>query len=167
MLASVGYEHLTLEAVAREAGLYRRYINRTWRTKAELVRDALFEDVVAFTLPDTGALPTDLAELISQHVELTLRPEFLRGLPALQAEFRIDQELWHDTMAVHVQPPIDAFATLLARAVERGEIVSHPDPQIVLNTISGTVQQLAMLGLLDREGLVDHCVRLVVTGMVE
>ncbi|MEZ5168414.1 MAG: helix-turn-helix domain-containing protein [Acidimicrobiales bacterium] len=40
VLAAEGYDRLTLEAVATEAGLYRRYISRTWRSKAELVRDA-------------------------------------------------------------------------------------------------------------------------------
>jgi AcrR family transcriptional regulator len=167
VLAAEGYDRMTLEAVANEAGLYRRYINRTWRSKAELVRDALFEDVVAFTVPDTGGLASDLQLLISQHVDLTLRPEFLRGLPGLQAEFRLDADLWHDTMERHVQPPIDAFAEVLSRAAVRGEIGSHADPEIVLNTISGTVQQLALLGLLGRDGLVDHAVRLVLSGMVE
>ena len=167
VLAADGYGGMTFEAVAREAGLYRRYIGRTWRSKGELVRDALFGDVIDFRIPDTGDLTTDLQVLIEQHVDLTLRPEFLRGLPGLMVEFRIDRELWHDTVARHVQPANDAFARVLEAARSRGEIVDHTDPSIVLNTISGTVQQLAVLNLLDRDGLVAHAVALVTSGMVE
>jgi AcrR family transcriptional regulator len=167
ILAVEGYQHMTLEAVANRAGLYRRYISRTWSSKAELVRDALFEDVVAFRLPDSGSLDEDLRELIVQHVDLTLRPEFLRGLPALQGEFGTDPHLWHDTLTRHVRPPIEAFATVLSRAVSRGEIERHHRPEIVLATITGAVQQLAQLGILERDELVEHSVRLVIDGMVE
>ena len=78
VLVSTGYERMTLEAVAQEAGLYRRYINRTWSSKAELVRDALFDDVITFESPDLGDLRSDLRAVITQHVDLTLRPDFLR-----------------------------------------------------------------------------------------
>jgi AcrR family transcriptional regulator len=167
ILSVEGYERMTLEAVATEAGLYRRYISRTWRSKAELVRDALFEEVVAFRIPDTGSLETDLRELIAQHVELTLRPEFLRGLPGLQSEFSTDPEFWRETVNRHVRPPIDAFATVLSRARDRGEIERYLRPEVVLSTITGAVQQLAQLALLERDELVDHAVKLVVDAMVE
>jgi AcrR family transcriptional regulator len=167
ILAAEGYQHMTLEAVATRAGLYRRYINRTWRSKAELVRDALFEDVVAFRTPDTGSLEADLRELIAQHVDLTLRPEFLRGLPGLQGEFPTDPVLWQETLSRHVDPPIDAFATVLSRAVGRGEITGHRRPEIVLGTVTGAVQNLAQLGVLERDELVEHGVSLVIDAMVE
>lgn len=167
ILVAEGYEHMTLEAVASEAGLYRRYINRTWRSKAELVRDAIFEDVVEFRTPDTGSLCTDLRELISQHVELILRPEFLRGLPGLQSEFHVDRELWFETLSAYVQPPIDAFAIVLSRAVAGGEIDRHLPPEAVLSSLTGALQQLAQLKLLDRDALLDHGVRLVIDAMTD
>lgn len=167
LLAAGGYEQMTLEAVANEAGLYRRYLSRTWRSKAELVRDALFEDVVTFSVPDTGDLVEDLRDTVRQHVELILRPEFLRGLPALQESFRVDRELWDSTLERHVRPPAAAFARVLDAAVRRGEIVSHDPPEVVLNAMSGALQQLARLGLMTPEELVEHGVRLVLGSMVE
>lgn len=167
VLAEVGYERLTLEAVAREAGSYRRYLNRTWRSKAELVRDAVFEEVPAFATPDTGTLTGDLHALIGQHVDLTLRPEFLRAVPSLQAEFRIDPELWATTRRRHVAPAADGFDTVLTRAMARGEIAGHVGADLVVGTVSGTIQQLAGLGLLDRDGLVEHAVRVVARGLVD
>jgi len=167
LLASVGYEQMTLEAVANEAGLYRRYLSRTWRSKAELVRDALFEDVADFHVPDRGALDEDLRDIVRQHVELILRPEFLRGLPALQEAFRVDRELWTSTLLRHVEPPVAAFRQVLEAASGRGEIVGHLDAEVVLNTMSGALQQLARLGLMSPDELVEHGVRLVSGSMVE
>ena len=167
LLARVGYEQMTLEAVASEAGLYRRYLSRTWGSKAELVRDALFEDVIAFDVPDEGTLVEDLDALVRQHVELILRPEFLHGLPALQEAFRVEAGLWNSTMARHVGPPVDAFGRVLEAAVARGEIVGHLDPAVVLNSMTGALHYMARLELMTPEELVDHGVRLVTGSMVE
>lgn len=166
LLAKLGYEQMTLEAVAHRAGLYRRYLSRTWRSKAELVRDALFEDVVAFDIPDEGNLSDDLRGTVRQHVELILRPEFLRGLPALQEAFRVDRALWDTTMERYVRPPVDAFARVLDAARRRGEIVDHLDPAVVLNSMTGALQLLARLDLMAADELVEHGVRLVTGSMV-
>ncbi|MEZ5168415.1 MAG: hypothetical protein R2695_18780 [Acidimicrobiales bacterium] len=66
-----------------------------------------------------------------------------------------------------MRPLVDSFATLLERARHRGEISTYPDPAIVLNTVVGAVQQLALLGMLDRDELVAHGTRLVLSGMVD
>lgn len=166
VIARDGYADMTFEAVALEAGSYRKYISRTWQSKAELVRDALFEDVVDFDVPDTGDFEQDLQLLIRQHVELILRPEFLRGLVGLQEAFRVDATLWNETLVRHVEPPTAAFAAVLGAAVERGDIAGHAGAEVVLNSISGGVQQLARLGLLSAEELVDHAVAMVRHGMV-
>ncbi len=167
LLAGQGYEQMTLERVADEAGLYRRYISRTWGSKAELVRDALFEDVADFRVPDRGNLVDDLRDLVRQHVELILRPEFLRGLPALQEAFRVDRGLWTSTVERHVRPPVAAFASVLESAQRRGEIVGHLEAEVVLNTMTGALQQLANLNLMSPEQLVEHGIQLVVEAMVE
>jgi AcrR family transcriptional regulator len=167
LLAQVGYEQMTLEAVATEAGLYRRYLSRGWKSKAELVRDALFEDVVDFDVPDRGNLDDDLRDTVRQHVELILRPEFLRGLPALQEAFRIDRDLWTTTVERHVQPPVAAFHQVLEAARVRGEIAGYLDAEVVLNTMTGALQQLARLGQMTSEELVEHGVRLVLRSMVD
>ena len=167
LLAEVGYEQMTLEAVAHEAGLYRRYLSRTWGSKAELVRDALFEDVASFVVPDRGNLEDDMRDIVRQHVELILRPEFLRGLPALQEAFRTERGLWNSTVEQHIRPPVAAFSHVLDAAVRRGEIVGHLPPEVVLNTMTGALQQLARLGLMPPDALVEHGVALVLGAMVE
>ena len=166
VIARAGYSALTLEEVDQTAGLYRRYISRTWDSKAHLVRDALFDDVVTFHAPDTGSLRGDLRAVLAQHVDLTIRPDFLRGLPGLTAEFQRHPELFQDTLVSYVRPPVDAMAAVFERARRRGELDHAPDPAVVVSTISGAIQQLAVLGLLDRDELIGHAEAMVLGGLI-
>jgi len=164
IVAEVGYAGLTFEGVAQRAGLYRRYLHRSFGSKAELVRDALFADVPAFAVPDTGSLAGDLEEYVRQYAQLNLRPEMMHGLPSLQVELIADADLMADTFERYVRPPVDALTTLLSRSVDRGELSQMPAPDLVLGCIAGSIQQIALRGLLDEDDLVDFIVGLLTTG---
>lgn len=166
MLADVGYERLTFEAVAQRAGLYRRLINRSWGSKAELVRDALFNDVPLFTTPDTGTLEGDLELLLGQQADVMMRPEFMRGMPSLQVALQTDPDLWADTYTRHVQPLEHTLSLVLDRAEERGEIHDPPSAAVVLSFANGAMQQAGARGLLRRAELVDGVVRLLTQGVL-
>jgi AcrR family transcriptional regulator len=166
LLATEGYDALTMEAIAAESGLYRKYLHRTWPSKVALVRDAIFEDVADFVTPDLGEFVADVHALVTQHVDLVRRPEFLVGLSSVQTALRSDPDLWEDTVIRHVKPPEEAFARVLGRAVERGEISDHLPPSVILNTVSGALQQLARVGELSRDELINHGTALVTRAMV-
>ena len=64
LLAEVGYEELTVEAVARRAGVHKTTVYRRWPTKPDLVADAARERSVQLVeVPDTGSLRGDLTAL--------------------------------------------------------------------------------------------------------
>ncbi|NIR34725.1 MAG: hypothetical protein GWN79_00880, partial [Actinobacteria bacterium] len=48
----------------------------------------------------------------------------------------------------------------------RGELEEAPDSAVVVNLISGAIQRLALLGILDRDELVDHAEAMVLGGLV-
>lgn len=61
--ADRGYDQLTIEGVAAEAGVGKQTIYRWWRNKSELVVDALVEGLLMpepLLPPDTGDLRRDL-----------------------------------------------------------------------------------------------------------
>ena len=60
LLADVGYDRLTLEAVAARARAGKTTIYRRWSGKAELVVDALVSAKGPLGFPDTGSLAGDL-----------------------------------------------------------------------------------------------------------
>jgi AcrR family transcriptional regulator len=60
-LAAVGYGRLSIEAVARRAGVGKTAIYRRWSTKLEMVLELVTEVAwLPAPLPDTGSLRADL-----------------------------------------------------------------------------------------------------------
>ncbi|MCW2575853.1 MAG: Transcriptional regulator, TetR family [Modestobacter sp.] len=65
VLAESGYTGLTMDAVAAAAGVGKATIYRRWRTKSDLVADAIAElSQMSIEAPDTGSLEGDLRELL-------------------------------------------------------------------------------------------------------
>jgi AcrR family transcriptional regulator len=78
LFAERGYDQLTVEGVAAEAGVGKQTIYRWWRSKGELVAECLIEDLLlpsAFTLPDTGDLRADLRSWIEQVARVVQVPD--------------------------------------------------------------------------------------------
>ena len=63
VLVDVGYDRLTMDAVALRAQASKATLYRRWNTKVRLVIDALLATKQAPTVPDTGSLRGDLIEL--------------------------------------------------------------------------------------------------------
>lgn len=72
-----GYEQLTIEGVAHEAGVSKQTIYRWWSTKSDLVAECLLEGHLfpgQLTLPDTGDLHADLIDWVDQVIDLIQEP---------------------------------------------------------------------------------------------
>jgi AcrR family transcriptional regulator len=65
LLAEVGYDRLTMDAVASRAGASKATIYRRWRGKPELVMAALSRHAATGTAVDTGSLRTDLVQTLA------------------------------------------------------------------------------------------------------
>ncbi len=65
ILESKGYERLNIIDIARVAGVGKQTIYRWWRSKAELVIEAVLEETAKhISVPDTGSIIEDLRQLI-------------------------------------------------------------------------------------------------------
>ena len=60
LLAEIGYDKLTIDAVAERAHASKATIYRRWSNKAELVVEALGTQQPNFEVLDTGSLEGDL-----------------------------------------------------------------------------------------------------------
>jgi len=135
LVAEVGYERMTVDALAARAGVSKPTIYRRWPGgKAEIIVDAIrskHED--HGPLPDTGSLRGDLIAYIGRATE-GFDPHLAAGLimqlqssPELEAIFR--EEVICDEHR--------RFESLLARAAGRGEIDGEVTPLFV--DISGSM----------------------------
>jgi AcrR family transcriptional regulator len=130
-LQSVGYERMTIEAVADRAGTSRTVIYRRWGNRPELVIAALrrHRPVLSGEIPDTGDLRGDVIALLGRMTErlVEIGPETVYGLlgeylanPAVFA--RVQNQILHIGAEV--------MATILEQADRRGEVRASISPRI-------------------------------------
>ncbi|MEH0841680.1 TetR/AcrR family transcriptional regulator [Micromonospora sp. CPCC 205711] len=166
-LAAVGYGRLSIEAVARRAGVSKTAIYRRWSSKLDLV----LETVVAAAgnkLPalDTGSLRGDLA-LLFQVVAVALgHPLAAQIIPDLLAEAArnptIDQTLQQLLRAKQQE----ICGRLISRAVERGELPVGTDPDAAVDLIIGPLYwRLAIARAALTPSYLDTLVGSVVAGL--
>jgi AcrR family transcriptional regulator len=140
LLREVGYDRLTMDAVAASAHASKASLYRRWGSKARLVADALNRADVGFgaPLPDTGTLRGDLLAaacgaggLIDQ-LPVQLMAALVTALhhhPDLAAAFQ----------DAFLRPRLGAARELLERARTRGEVRPDVDLDLVVDVLPGVV----------------------------
>ena len=94
LIAEVGYERITVDAIAARAHASKTTMYRRWAGKAELVADALRHQATsaAPAVPDTGSLREDLLLVVGQIAD-TLTGQAGPSLIGLLEAIRDDQVL--------------------------------------------------------------------------
>jgi AcrR family transcriptional regulator len=122
VLGRSGYAGLTMDAVAMAAGVGKATIYRRWSSKAELLLSVM--DVVGapvLQVPDTGKLREDLVAVLAGVVELCSGPSG-RAIRSLLGAVIDDPVLQEGNRRLPLATWDAAWETVVARAVERGEI---------------------------------------------
>jgi AcrR family transcriptional regulator len=136
-LIAGGYDALTVNEVAAAAGVAITTVYRRWPTKAELAAAALGElAATANPMPDTGRIETDLRALLAQILGLLRRPEIARLVRAVAA---IDPDTpGADAARVAFwQTRFAGSASIVTRAIARGEIDAAAEPEAVIELLVG------------------------------
>ena len=125
LLAEVGYDRLTMDAVAARARAGKTTIYRRWQGKAELVVDALNSLKGVPDIPDTGSLRQDLRALAESMTSA-------EGQFGAQMTIGMVNAIAHDAglrqvfAEKFIAPRMAGFRTVFERAVARGEMpVGH------------------------------------------
>ncbi|MEV6106891.1 TetR/AcrR family transcriptional regulator [Streptomyces sp. NPDC051940] len=145
-LAEVGYGRLSIERVARRAGVGKAAVYRRWSSKLPIVLD-LVKGLTAQPLPvpDTGSLEGDVRELLAATAAVLRHPMAAQILPDLLAEAARSPEL-ADALreAVH-HTQRDLARAILKSAESRGEIRPGVDPDLALDLLAGPLYWRLML----------------------
>lgn len=92
LLKRQGYDHLTMEGIAREAGVAKQTVYRWWRSRGALIADCMIERrlvAVDIDVPDTGALGDDLVDWVETVLAIATQSDggsLIRSLVAAAAE---------------------------------------------------------------------------------
>jgi AcrR family transcriptional regulator len=132
-----GYAALTIEGIAARAGAGKQTIYRWWRSKADVVLDAMTDLADASVpIPDEGSLPADLlAFLVSSFRQRAARP----ALVGLMAQAVLDPEFAGAFRERFLFARRAALRGILDRAAVRGEIAQDVDPELLLDVVFGVL----------------------------
>ena len=137
-LAAVGYGRLSIEAVARRAGVAKTAVYRRWTSKLEMVLEVVSEVAgQRLAVPDTGSLGGDL-ELVLQIMAHTLRhPLASQIIPDLLSEAGRDPQIAQTLHQALRDAQKDVGVQLVDRAVARGEVPPGTDLDVALDLVVG------------------------------
>ena len=140
LLARVGYDRLTFDAVAAEAKASKATLYRRWPSKATFVVDALLQTKEALQAPvvDTGSLREDLVQMSCGHGGLTdaRSAEVMAGvITALHH----DPEFAEEFRTRVIAPKLEVSRAVFERARLRGEIAADLDLDLIFPALAGII----------------------------
>ncbi|GHH13303.1 TetR family transcriptional regulator [Streptomyces rubradiris] len=137
-LAAVGYARMSIEGIARRAGVGKTAVYRRWRSKLHLVLDVVSAmAVTGFPVPDTGSLEGDLRLLYEVTSRALRHPVASQVIPDLQAEAARNPDLAEAFRKALRDGQEGVASRIVAAAEQRGELRAGADPELALDLISG------------------------------
>ncbi|HEY1573709.1 MAG TPA: TetR/AcrR family transcriptional regulator [Pseudonocardiaceae bacterium] len=153
LLAEVGYDRMTMDAVAARAHVSKATIYRTWPDKPDLVAEALayhFKDTP--NIPDTGSLRGDLLAIVTLACQLgnSVDGEVVAGVMSAAARNPVLARTMHEYMYEKKHTMHEA---LIRRAAERGELAPDTDPHLLHEVMHSMVlaRRLEICDTLDQQ----------------
>jgi AcrR family transcriptional regulator len=137
-LAAVGYGRMSVEAVARRAGVAKTAIYRRWPSKLEMVLE-LVTDVAgpSLPLPDTGSLRGDI-ELVLRMASKALGHRLASQIiPDLLGEAARNPQIARTLQTALATTQRSIGVDLIGRAIRRGELPAETDPDAAVDLIVG------------------------------
>jgi AcrR family transcriptional regulator len=137
LLAEVGFNAMSIDAIAARAGVGKTTIYRRYNGKEELVADAIESIREEIVIPDTGNLRDDIEALIEKAAQITLSPLGRQTVAMIISSASSNPEFAQIYWTKYLQPRRQAFAVVLARAKARNEVQESLDSGLVFDVLSG------------------------------
>ena len=157
---------ISMEEIARKAGVGKATIYKWWPSKAYVALDAFLRKINRMVpTPDTGSARRDIQEQLRSFMVFYKSPSG-RILVQFVAEAQIDKEFASLFRKRFLKPRREAIGVIFDRGVQRGEIDQNLDRELVLDLIYGLAVYRLMVGHapLDRE-VADRIVSTLFNGL--
>ncbi|MEA2198386.1 MAG: hypothetical protein QOJ25_2437 [Solirubrobacteraceae bacterium] len=165
LMAERGVHEVRMDDVAARAGVGKATIYRRYRSKDELVTDALPTLVGEIEIPDTGSTRADLLSLMRQAVALYSGSLAAKLMPTLVDETRRNPELASVVRDEFLAGRRAALRAVLERGVRRGDLRRGVDLELALDVLGGAVfYRLLITGGPIDEPLAQGVVELILRG---
>lgn len=137
LFESVGYDAVTMEAIARRAEVGKPTLYRWWKNKAALAHEVMLARTDSLLFVDSGSLERDLQAFVEQTVRFFDGALVQAAWAGAIAELRADPEAWQSAYDTFTRPATEHLRVVLDKAVARGECRPDVDPDTVFDTITG------------------------------
>lgn len=169
ILLDQGLHAMSMDDVARRAGVSKATIYRWWRSKEGLALDALAAEWASITPDDkrdSGTLRGDLLARFRPWVRQLNRKPYARVVAGLVAAAQADAGFADVYRQYFVQPRRDATRDLLLRARDRGEIAADTDLELALDLLYGPIYHRLLHGHAPlTERFAQHVIDAVITAI--
>jgi len=139
LLSEKPLRDISIEEIARKAGVGKATIYKWWPSKAYVALDAFVRKANRIVpTPDTGSVRSDILKQLRSLRVVYMSPTG-HMLGQFIAESQIDKEfasLFHERF---IKPMCEAVQIILDRGVERGEIDQNLNREVVRDLICGLV----------------------------
>ena len=166
LLTEVGYEQVSMDSIAREAGVSRPTVYRRWPSKAHVVFEAAFGTAggTALAAP-TGDFDTDLRRFVRGAVDFWREPVVAAAAMGLLAERHRDPELQIRTQQLLDDKIRTELAALIRTGAAQGVVRPDVDTDTVFDTLVGTAFYGALVDGRNADELADKLCSLVLQGV--
>jgi AcrR family transcriptional regulator len=139
LLAEIGYESMSIEAIASRAGVGKTTIYRRYTSKEELVADAIESLRDDLAIPDTGSFWGDMDILIKNAAKKIDSPLGRQTLALIISTASSNPQFAEVYWTKYTKLRREAFAKVLERAKSRGEIHNNADVDLIIDLVSGSL----------------------------
>ncbi|MFF0431793.1 TetR/AcrR family transcriptional regulator [Streptomyces sp. NPDC004327] len=137
-LAAVGFARMSIEGIARRAGVGKTAVYRRWKSKLSLVLDLVGAVAVrGLPAPATGSLHGDVRALLEVAAHALRHPVASQVIPDLLVEAARHPEIADTLKAALLDSQQGVVAQVVRAAVERGELPAGSDPDRALDLVLG------------------------------
>ncbi|MEV6651115.1 TetR/AcrR family transcriptional regulator [Streptomyces sp. NPDC051219] len=152
LVGEVGYNKLTIEAIAARAGVGKQTIYRWWPSKAAVLLDASLAlagdagtEAEWTGFPDTGDLAADLKYVLRATVDEFNDDKYDAPARALTAAGATDPELGRKFTEQLLEPQLALYEQRLRSAQQAGQVAEDTDLRIALETLLGPLMHRWLL----------------------
>ncbi|MFI7004526.1 TetR/AcrR family transcriptional regulator [Nocardia sp. NPDC050175] len=159
LLVEHGFGGLTVEAIARRAGVAKQTIYRWWPSKVEILLDTLIEDTgKRLPFPTGGPTAASISGYLRAFVRFLTRDPAGKVLLALIAEAQHNPATAKSLHERYLDPRRDQERDMLTRAIESGEISPRLSADEAIDALVGPLVYRALTGSTIPRDLVDTLV---------
>lgn len=140
LVARDGYDQLSIDSIAREAGVSRPTVYRRWPSKTHVVFDAVFDSADGGDLlTGSGEFQADLHQFVRGVFQFWREPVVANATMGILADRHRDPALVIRTQQLLDFQTRTNFAALVQSGVDQGLVRADLDVEMIYDLLIGTV----------------------------